>query len=477
MNLLVVGANHRTADVSLLERLSVTADGLRGILDDLLRREHITEAVALSTCNRVEVYAGVSAFHGGVADVSGLLAERAGVDPAALAPHLYVHWEAEAVQHALRVAAGLDSMVVGEAQILGQLREAYATAAEAGATGRLLHEVMQQALRVGKRAHAETGIDAAGRTVVSAALTAAVRSSTSGEAVDPSAPLPDRLPDEALAGWRGLVIGAGAMGALALATMARAGAGPLYVASRRTDRAARLAASYGAEAVDMADLARVIAGCDLVVSATALLRHVLPAATVEAALAGRAEPARPLVICDLAVPRDVEPAAAALPGVVLIDIERLAAAGPAAASAEVSAVEAIVAEEAEEILASLRDAQVAPTVAALRARAAEVVEAELARLAQRRPDLTDEQRAEVAHAVHRLVQRLLHQPTVRVRKLAAEPGGEAYAEVLAELFDLQVPQPRRADEIPPLTNGAAPGAQTSKGAPPGVPAGREDDRK
>ncbi|HLU33973.1 MAG TPA: glutamyl-tRNA reductase [Natronosporangium sp.] len=477
MNLLVVGANHRTADVSLLERLSVTADGLRGILDDLLRREHITEAVALSTCNRVEVYAGVSAFHGGVADVSGLLAERAGVDPAALAPHLYVHWEAEAVQHALRVAAGLDSMVVGEAQILGQLREAYATAAEAGATGRLLHEVMQQALRVGKRAHAETGIDAAGRTVVSAALTAAVRSSTSGEAVDPSAPLPDRLPDEALAGWRGLVIGAGAMGALALATMARAGAGPLYVASRRTDRAARLAASYGAEAVDMADLARVIAGCDLVVSATASPRHVLPAATVEAALAGRAEPARPLVICDLAVPRDVEPAAAALPGVVLIDIERLAAAGPAAASAEVSAVEAIVAEEAEEILASLRDAQVAPTVAALRARAAEVVEAELARLAQRRPDLTDEQRAEVAHAVHRLVQRLLHQPTVRVRKLAAEPGGEAYAEVLAELFDLQVPQPRRADEIPPLTNGAAPGAQTSKGAPPGVPAGREDDRK
>src|SRR5690606_14803980 len=266
-------------------------------------------------------------------------------------------------------------------------------------------------------------------------------------------------------------------GALALATMARAGAGPLYVASRRTDRAARLAASYGAEAVDMADLARVIAGCDLVVSATASPRHVLPAATVEAALAGRAEPARPWVYCDLAVPRDVEPAAAALPGVVLIDIERLAAAGPAAASAEVSAVEAIVAEEAEEILASLRDAQVAPTVAALRARAAEVVEAELARLAQRRPDLTDEQRAEVAHAVHRLVQRLLHQPTVRVRKLAAEPGGEAYAEVLAELFDLQVPQPRRADEIPPLTNGAAPGAQTSKGAPPGVPAGREDDRK
>jgi len=469
MNLLVVGANHRTADVSLLERLSVTTDGLRGILDDLLRREHITEAVALSTCNRVEVYAGVSAFHGGVADISGLLAERAGVDPATLASHLYVHWESEAVNHALRVAAGLDSMVVGEAQILGQLREAYTVAADVGATGRLLHELMQEALRVGKRAHAETAIDAAGRTVVSAALATAVRA-TRPEPVPESPTLPDRLPEGELAGWRGLVIGAGAMGALALATMARAGAGPLYVASRRTDRAARLAASYGAEAVDMADLARVIAGCDLVVSATASPRHVLPAATVAAGVAERGDSSRPLVICDLAVPRDVEPAAAELAGVVLIDIEKLAAAGPMAVSAEIGAVEQIVAEEAAAIVAQLRDAQVAPTVAALRARAAELVEAELARLAQRRPDLTEEQRAEVAHAVHRLVQRLLHQPTVRVRQFAAEPGGQAYAEALAALFDLQVPQPRRADELPPLTNGAAVEPAPAGGKRSGVPA-------
>jgi len=481
MNLLVVGANHRTADVSLLERLSVTTDGLRGILDDLLRREHITEAVALSTCNRVEVYAGVSAFHGGVADVSGLLAERAGLDPGALASHLYVHWESEAVNHALRVAAGLDSMVVGEAQILGQLREAYSVATAAGATGRLLHELMQQALRVGKRAHAETGIDAAGRTVVSAALAAAVRATRPGGPPDP--PSADRLPEGLLAGQRGLVIGAGAMGALALATMARAGAGPLYVASRRTDRAARLATSYGAEAVDMADLPRMLARCDLVVSATASPRHVLPAATVAAGVAGRGDP-RPLVICDLAVPRDVEPAAADLPGVVLIDIEKLAAAGPMAAGTDISAVEEIVAEEAATIVAGLRDAQVAPTVAALRARAAELVEAELARLAQRRPDLTEEQRADVAHAVHRLVQRLLHQPTVRVRELAAEPGGQAYAEALAALFDLQVPLPRRADELPPLANGAvaAPagragtalggraGTAPAGGGPSGVPA-------
>jgi glutamyl-tRNA reductase len=454
MNLLVVGASHRTAEVALLERLAVMPDELGGLLDGLLRREHVTEAVTLSTCNRVEVYAGVSAFHGGVADVSGLLAERAGIDPGRLAPHLYVHWESEAVTHALRVAAGLDSMVVGEAQILGQLREAYTVAAAAGATGRMLHDLMQQALRVGKRAHAETGIDAAGRSIVTAALRATADQFDHGPG------------EQALAGRAGLVIGAGAMGALALATMARAGAGPLFVAGRATGlgagrgagrgtggsagRAARLAESYGAQAVDLADLAQVMSATDVVVSATASVGPVLRAETVAAGLAGRPADRGPLVICDLAVPRDVEPAAAALPGVVLIDLERLATAVPEAASTEITAVEEIVAAEAATIVGELRDAEVAPTVAALRARADEVVAAELERLARRRPDLTDEQRAEVAHAVHRLVQRLLHQPTVRVRQLAAEPGGQAYAALLAELFDLQVPHPRRADEVPAL---------------------------
>jgi glutamyl-tRNA reductase len=175
---------------------------------------------------------------------------------------------------------------------------------------------------------------------------------------------------------------------------------------------------------------------------------VLATDLVAAAVAARPAGRVPLVLCDLAVPRDVEPAVAELPGVVLIDLERLAARRSGAATREVAAAEKIVAAEATAVAGALRDTEVAPTVAALRARADEVVSTELARLAQRRPDLTDEQRAEVAHAVHRLVQRLLHQPTVRVRQLAAEPGGRTYAAVLAELFDLQVPQPRRADQVP-----------------------------
>lgn len=479
MNLLVVGASHRTAEVALLERLSVVPAERAEVLRALLRREHVTEAVLLSTCNRVEVYAGVSTFHGGVAELSAALADRAGVDPAVLAGHLYVHWDADAVRHALRVTAGLDSMVAGEAQILGQVREAYAVAAAADATGRLLHDLMQQALRVGKRAHTETGIDAAGQSVVTAALAAALESiATESIATESIMEFPRRVagvssqqlhdrqgePAAEVAGAAGLagrsavVVGAGSMGALALATLARAGAGPLFVANRDGDRARRLATSHQARPVRFAELAELMSTVDVVVTATASVGPVLTSDTIAAAMAARPAERGPLVICDLAVPRDVEPAAADLPGVILIDLERLASRVPAGATREVAAAEEIVAAEAVAVARTLQDAEVAPTVAALRARADEVVSAELDRLAQRRPDLTDEQRADVAHAVHRLVQRLLHQPTVRVRQLAAEPGGRTYAAVLAELFDLQVPQPRRADEVPGLVETPDPAA-------------------
>jgi glutamyl-tRNA reductase len=472
MNLLVVGASYRTAEVALLERLAVDPGGRAEMLRALLLREHVTEAVVLSTCNRVEVYAGVSAFHGGVAEVSAALADRAGVDPALLAAHLYVHWDSDAVRHALRVAAGLDSLVAGEAQILGQVRDAYAAATAAEATGRLLHELMQQALRVGKRAHAETGIDAAGRTIVTAALAAATESimEFSGRVAGRSPQRPHDQQDLGglLVGQPALVIGAGSMGALALATLARSGARPLFVANRDPDRARRLASSYQAEPVRLADLGELLSSVNLVVSATASVGPVLPAGTVAAALAGRPATRVPLVICDLAVPRDVEPGTAGLPGVILIDIERLASRVTGPATVEVTAAERIVAAEAATVACLLRDAEVAPTVAALRARAEQVVAAELDRLAQRRPDLTNEQRTEVAHAVHRLVQRLLHQPTVRVRQLAAEPGGRTYAAVLAELFDLQVPLPRRVNEVPglepPPLGSPPPGGPTDQGA-------------
>ncbi|MEV6366701.1 glutamyl-tRNA reductase [Micromonospora musae] len=432
MKLLVVGASYRTAPVATLERLAVPPTEFTRILDRLVAQPYVSEAVLVSTCNRVEVYAAVSGFHGGLGDICAVLAEQADCSPTALANHLYVHYDAAAVNHVFRVATGLDSMVVGEAQILGQLRDAYHWGTDADSAGRLLHELMQQALRVGKRAHAETGIDRAGQSVVTAALELAATHL-----------------DGDLAGRPALVVGAGAMGSLGVATLARLGAGPLSVTNRGADRAVRLAESYGATAVPMAELTAALSTVDIVVAATAAIEPVLTRSVVARALADR-DPARgPLVLLDLAVPRDVAAGVAELPGVEVIDIERMAALladGPAAGDA--AAVEQIVTTEVESFLNWLRGADVAPTVAALRGRADDVVGAELRRLAQRRPDFTDDQRAEVARTVHRVVQRLLHQPTVRVRQLAAEPGGDQYAALLRELFDLEVPQTSPVDTVP-----------------------------
>jgi glutamyl-tRNA reductase len=416
VTLLVVGVSHRTAPVPVLERCAVSAAEVPQLLAELLGGDFVGEALLLSTCNRVEVYAGVSGFHGGLTEIVAVLARQASATPAELAPYAYVHYDTEAVRHAYRVATGLDSMVVGEAQILGQLRDAYAVAAEKDATGRLLHELMQQALRVGKRAHAETGIDRAGQTVVSAAL-------------DLAAP-------DGLAGRPALVVGAGAMGALALATLRRAGAGPLYVTNRSAPRAHRLAELHGAVALAGPDLSTV----DIVVSATGSAGYVITPDLVTG----------PVTVVDLAVPRDVDPAVAELPGVRLIDMERLGAAllADGGLDADRAAVERIVETEVDTFRGWLRGLDVAPTLAALRARADELVATELRRLAHRRPELTDEQRADVTHTLHRLVQRLLHQPTVRVRELVAGPGGDRYPELLRELFDLDVPSAGAVAEIP-----------------------------
>jgi glutamyl-tRNA reductase len=419
MSLLVVGLSHRTAPVSLLERLAVSADELPAMLDELLRGDHVSEVLVLSTCNRVEVYAEVDRFHGGLQDASTVLANRVDLDVPSLGEHLYVHYEDAAVLHLFSVAAGLDSMVVGESQILGQLRTAYAAAADLDAVNRELHELCQHALRAGKRVHSETGIDRAGASVVSVGLVEAERV---------LGPLP---------GKRALVIGAGSMGALSAATLARAGIGELVIANRSPRRAERLAAMLGApaRAVPLEAVPAELPGADLVVGCTGAVGTVLAAATVEAALPARA--GRPLVLLDLALPRDFDGAAGVLPGVQYLDLAALQE--PAirlGAHRDVERARQIVGEEVAGRLGARRATAVAPTVTALRARAAEVVDAELARLDSRLPGLDATARDEVARTVHRVVQTLLHAPTVRVKQLAERPGGGAYADALRELFDL-----------------------------------------
>ncbi|MFE9726988.1 glutamyl-tRNA reductase [Streptomyces sp. NPDC005794] len=476
MSLLVVGLSHRSAPVSVLERASLAVDARTKLLQDTLAAEPATEAAVLATCNRIELYADVDKFHAGVAELSTLLAQHSGVGLDELTPYLYVHYEDRAVHHLFSVACGLDSMVVGEGQILGQIKDALALGQELHTAGRLLNDLFQQALRVGKRAHSETGIDRAGQSLVTFGL----EQLADGTEVTAWA-----------AGKRALVIGAGSMSSLAAATLARAGVEEIVVANRTRARADRLVEILGqagvptARAVEMAAVGDELTRADVVVSCTGATGLVLTAEAVARALgvafhtAGQASeapaaaapdaldqhaawvengsataaaqdravrrvpvrqavtgPAR-LHLLDLAMPRDIDGAAHRVAGVRLVDIESLAeASADAPMAADVDQVRTIVADEVAAFGAAQRAAHITPTVVALRAMAADVVAGEIARLDGRLPDLDEKQRAEITQTVRRVVDKLLHAPTVRVKQLASEPGGAGYADALRELFDL-----------------------------------------
>jgi glutamyl-tRNA reductase len=440
VSVLVVGLSHKSAPVATLERATVSGDTLAKLLRDVVQAEPVAEAFVVSTCNRVEVYADVDRFHAGVTAICELLARHCGVPPHELTPHLYVHYEDRAVSHLLAVAAGLDSMVVGEDQILGQVRSAVKLAAEHGTAGRVLGELGQLALRTGKRARAETGIGRAGLSLLSAAVELAATR------LGPVGPGPD-----ALAGRDVLIVGAGSMSSLAAATAARSGAASIVVANRTRERAERLAASVSTtvtKITGLADLPAAMAAADVLISCTGAAGQVITHDMVSAALTARkatGAPA-PLVILDLAMPRDVEPAAANLPGVVLIGMDQLSEHATAIRDEDVAAVRAILEAELAGYQSAVDAARVAPTVVALRAKAAKVVDAELARLAGRlnADGLSGRAMDEIAQTVRRVVDKLLHAPTVRVKELAGSPGGEEYAAALRVLFDLD---PRAVEAV------------------------------
>jgi glutamyl-tRNA reductase len=443
MSLLVLGLSHRTAPVGLLERASLTGGESVRLLQAAAGSAPVGEAALVATCNRIELYADVAKFHAGVDDLSALLAGHTGVGLDELTPHLYVHYEDRAVHHLFSVACGLDSMVVGEGQILGQLRDALSLSQEEGTAGRGLNELFQQALRVGKRAHSETGIDKAGQSLVTFGLEQVA------EATGP------------VEGKRVLVVGAGSMSSLAATTLARIGVPDLAVANRTAERAERLAAALDARTVPFDRVGAAMAEADLVVSCTGAAGIVLGAEEIAAAVAARPDGARRLAVLDLAMPRDTDPGVHALDGVELVDLETLAgtAAERPGGAADVELVRTLVDEELEQYAAAQRASRITPTVVALRTMAAEVVGAELERLDGRLPDLDTKARAELKQTVHRVVDKLLHAPTVRVKQLASEPGGASYAEALRELFDLD-PAAVRAVAGAPAQSAAGPGGPT-----------------
>jgi len=429
----VVGLSHRTVPLDLLERMAVPEARLPKALDDLASRDFVSEAVVLSTCHRIEVYAVTEEFHGGVQDIRNFLAELAFLPPEDFSDYLYTYHGAVAAQHLFNVAAGIESVVVGESQILGQVRTAWDKARQQDTCGTRLSALFRHALEVGKRARSDTAVSR-GITSLSQAAVAMAR---------------DRL--GSLSERRVLVLGAGEMGeemALSLAalpsrqaapSMASAGteAREVIVANRSWARASELASRVGGRPVRLSELPTALLEADALLASTASPSVVITYADLAPVVARRG--GRPLLMIDLAMPRDIDPGVAELPGVTLLDLADLHAFVDARLDErrqEVAAVRDIVAEELDRFTGTMSARQVAPTVTALRDRAESLRAAELARYRSRLESLDAEQRTTVDALTRSLLAKILHDPTVRLKDAAGTARGDRLADAMRELFGI-----------------------------------------
>lgn len=420
MSVVVVGLNHRTLPLEVLERMTVSEAGLPKALADLRSRDDVGEAVLVSTCMRTEAYVEAHRFHGALADVRNFLSELSFTPPEEFSDHLYAYYEDAAVTHLFRVASGLDSAVLGESEVLGQVRTAWTVAVAEGAAGPLLGDLFRHAVKVGRRARSETAI---GRGTASVSH-AAVKMAT------------ERL--GTLEGRNVLVLGAGDMGegmAVALAGVPRVGG--VLVANRTWDKAVALASRIGGRPVALEELSAALSDADVVLTSTGSPSVLVHGDDVAPVMAGRN--GRPLLVVDVAVPRDVDPSVAHIPGVTLLDMDDLkafAAAGAAGRRREAAGVEAIIEEELARYHAASSGRRAAPLVAALRARGEDVRLRELARYRARLDALDPDQREAVEALTQGIVAKLLHDPTVRLKEAAATPEGERLAATVRALFDL-----------------------------------------
>jgi glutamyl-tRNA reductase len=420
VSVVVIGLNHRTAPLDLLERMSVADAQLPKALHDLTAREHVSEALVLSTCNRTEVYAVAERFHGAYSDIRDFLADFSFLPPEGFSDHLYVHYDSAAAAHLMSVTAGLDSAVLGENEIQGQIKLAWERARAEGAAGPALNLLVRHALEAGKRARTETGIARHTASVSQAAV--AMAGAHLGT----------------VAGASVLVLGAGEMGEGMAVALAGAGAAEVLVANRTPARAGELAGRVGGRAVPLLEVPDRLAEVDVLLTSTGAQAPLLERADVAAVMARR--PARPLLVVDIAVPRDVDPAVAEVDGVTLLDmddIRRFAAAGVAERRREVAAVEAILADELERYIGATSAREVAPMIVALRQRAEAVRSSELDRVRARYDDLDPRQLDLVESVTRGLVSKLLHQPTVVLKDAAGSARGDRLVAALRELFEIE----------------------------------------
>jgi len=432
--LLALGISHKTAPLELRERLALTEGRAAGVLSDLLASEQVSEAAALSTCNRTELYLVVSDPVEAENAALGALSRQAGLRPTELVESLYSHRGIDAARHLFRVAAGLDSMIVGEAEIQGQVKRAYELALVEGATGAILNRLFRGALTSGKRARAETRIGEGGVSVSSAAVELATR--TLGD-------LTDR---------RVLLIGAGETAELTARALAARGVEAVFVANRRYDRAIGLAQRFGGSAVRFDDLPAQLEQADIVVSSTNSPHHIVEREELELVAVARGN--RPLLLIDLAVPRDVDPSCREVTGVVVRDVDdvqTIADRNATGRESEARHAEQLVAAELARFERWLGSLEVLPTVTSLRGRADEIVRRVLAENETRFSSLSNEDRKRVEAMARAVASRILHEPTLRLKRAADEPDAYQQVAALRELFGLDTssePEGTGADVVP-----------------------------
>jgi glutamyl-tRNA reductase len=418
--LLALGVSHKTAPLDLRERLSLTEGSAVGALRELTAAEGIHEAAAISTCNRTELYLVVSDTVEAESTALGVLTRQADIPPTELLGHLYSLRSSEAARHLFQVTAGLDSMILGEAEIQGQVKRAYELAMVEGATGLILNRLFHGALSAGGRAREETGISEKGLSIPSVAVELARR--TIGD-------LSDR---------RVLVVGAGETAELvAKALVTRGGVATVFVANRHYDRAIGLAQRFGGDAVRFEELPEQLQSADIVVSATNSPHHIVERDGLEQVMAGRSE--RPLLAIDLAVPRDIEPACREIAGVTVHDIDdvqQIVERNESGREAEARQAERIIDSELDRFEHWLGLQEVVPTISALREHGDEVVRRVLAENEGRWESLSEADRERLEKMAGAIASRLLHDPTLRIRRSAC--SGESYVLVsaLRELFGL-----------------------------------------
>lgn len=418
MPIVVIGVNQRSIPIDRFEQLNVSDDDVVKVLDDLVSCDEVAEAVVLSTCNRTEVYIRAERFHPAFADVRNVLSRYSGLPLADFADHLYVHDELEAARHLFGVASGLDSAVLGETEILGQVRRSFETARAASATGVSLNDLFSASGIVGRKVRANTGI---GRNITSVSR-AAVAMAT------------ERL--GSLEGRSICVLGAGEMSEGMTVALRDAGTSRIVISNRTVERAEPLAAKVGGDVVPLERLADTIAEIDVLLTSTGANALMIDHESLSAIMTDRSD--RPLLIVDIAVPRDVDPAAAEIDGVTLLDMEDLtsfAEAGRAERRNEIAAVRELIDDEVRRFATTAQSRKVEPLAAAFRREVDELRTAEVERLSV---GLDDETRDRIDAATKAVVNKLLHQPMTELRASAGTPRGERLAAALQDLFGTEL---------------------------------------